>query len=86
MILNEFDAYQEALKKINLNEEVMPIYKGRLLMENVDMYCKIQKILACNAFEKAHRWLYDLDIENLNELILYMETHPEVECYFYDSY
>jgi hypothetical protein len=67
MILNEFDAYQEALKKINLNEEVMPIYKGRLLMENVDMYCKIQKILACNAFEKAHRWLYDLDIENLNE-------------------
>lgn len=67
MILNEFDAYQEALKKINLNEEVMPIYKGRILTENVDIYCKIQKLLGCNAFEGAHRWLYDLDIENLDE-------------------
>ena len=67
MILNEFDAYQAALKKINLDEEVMPIYKGRILTENADTYCKIQKLLACNAFEKAHRWLYDLDVENLDE-------------------
>lgn len=67
MILNEFDAYQEALRKINLNEEVMPIYKGKVLTENVDTYCKIQKLLACNHLEGAHRWLYDLDIENLDE-------------------
>ena len=67
MILNEFDAYQAALRKINLNEEVMPIYKGKVLTENVDTYCKIQKLLACNRFEGAHRWLYDLDIENLDE-------------------
>lgn len=67
MILNEFDVYQAALKKINLNEEVIPIYKGKVLTENVDAYCKIQKLLACNALEGAHRWLYDLDIENLSE-------------------
>lgn len=67
MVLNEFDAYREALKKINLNEEVMPIYKGRLLTENVEIYCKIQKILDCPAMEPCHRWLYDLDVENLDE-------------------
>ncbi len=67
MILNEFDAYQAALRKINLNEEAMPVYNGKILTENVDTYCKIQKLLACNRFEGAHRWLYDLDIENLDE-------------------
>ena len=67
MILNEFDAYREALKKVNLNEEVMPIYKGRLLTENVELYCKIQKLLNCPAMEQCHRWLYDLDVENLDE-------------------
>lgn len=67
MILNEFDAYREALKKVNLNEEVMPIYKGRLLTENVELYCKIQKLLNCPAMEQCHRWLYDLDVENIDE-------------------
>ena len=67
MILNEFDAYREALKKININEEVMPIYKGKLLTENVEIYCKIQKLLNCPAMEQCHRWLYDLDVENLDE-------------------
>ena len=67
MILNEFDVYQNALKKINLNEGALPIYKGRILSENVDTYYKIQKLLNCNPMEKCHRWLYDLDVENLNE-------------------
>lgn len=67
MVLNEFDVYREALKKVNLNEEVMPIYKGRLLTENVELYCKIQKLLNCPAMEQCHRWLYDLDVENLDE-------------------
>lgn len=67
MILNEFDVYQNALKKINLNEGALPIYKGRILSENVDSYFKIQKLLNCNPMEKCHRWLYDLDVENLDE-------------------
>lgn len=67
MILNEFDAYREALKKVNLNEEVMPYVRGKLLTENVEIYAKIQKILACPAMEQCHRYLYDLDVENLNE-------------------
>lgn len=67
MVLNEFDAYREALKKVNLNEEVMPIYNGRLLTENVEYYCKIQKLLNCPSMEQCHKWLYDLDVENLDE-------------------
>lgn len=67
MILTELDVYADALKKINLNEEVMPIYKGRVLTENVDIYCKIQKLLGCRPMEGCHRFLYDLDVENLDE-------------------
>lgn len=67
MILNDFDAYTAALKKINLNESAMPIYRGRILTENVDIYCKIQKLLNCPSMEQCHRWLYDLDVENLDE-------------------
>jgi hypothetical protein len=47
MILNEFDACLAALKKVKLDEEVMPIHNGRVLTENVDTYCKIQKLLGC---------------------------------------
>lgn len=66
-ILNEFDACQAALKKIDLDEEVMPFVRGKLLTENVDVYAKIQKLLSCKEFEPCHRFLYDLDIENIDE-------------------
>lgn len=66
-ILNEFDTYQAALKKVDLNEEVMPFVRGKLLTENVDIYAKIQKLLGCKEFEPCHRFLYDLDIENIDE-------------------
>lgn len=67
MILTELDVYTAALKKVKLDEEVMPIYKGKLLTENVDTYCKIQRLLNCSPMETCHRWLYDLDVENLDE-------------------
>ena len=66
-ILNEFDAYQVALKKVKLDEEVMPFVRGKLLTENLDIYAKIQKLLGCKEFEPCHRFLYDLDIENIDE-------------------
>ena len=67
MIFNEFDLYRAALKKINLNESALPLYKGRILSENVEAYEKAQKILNCKGLEKCHRWVYDLDFENLDE-------------------
>ena len=67
MIFNEFDLYRAALKKINLNESALPLYKGRILSENVEAYGKAQKILNCKGLEKCHRWVYDLDFENLDE-------------------
>lgn len=67
MIFNEFDLYRDALKKINLNESALPLYKGRILSENVEAYGKAQKILNCKDLEKCHRWIYDLDFENLDE-------------------
>ena len=66
-ILNEFDMYQAALKKVKLDEEVMPFVRGKLLTENLDIYAKIQKLLGCKEFEPCHRFLYDLDIENIDE-------------------
>ena len=66
-ILNEFDTYQAALKKVKLDEEVMPFVRGKLLTENLDIYAKIQKLLGCKEFEPCHRFLYDLDIENIDE-------------------
>lgn len=67
MIFNEFDLYRAALKKINLNESALPLYKGRILSENIEAYEKAQKILNCKGLEKCHRWVYDLDFENLDE-------------------
>lgn len=62
----EFDELQDALSRVRLDENAMPYYRGRLV-EHVDSYNKIQKLLACNEMESAHKYLYDLDIENLED-------------------
>lgn len=62
----EFDELQEALSRVRLDENVMP-YRNGMLVENEDEYNKIQKLLACEKMQDAHRWLYDLDYENLSE-------------------
>lgn len=59
--------YRDALSRINMNEEIMPFIRGKILQENVDIYAKIQKILSCDRMANCHRFLYDLDIENLTE-------------------
>jgi hypothetical protein len=40
-ILTEFDMYRDALSRININEEIMPFMRGKILQENVDIYAKI---------------------------------------------
>lgn len=65
-IFNDFDLCQEALKKVNLNEAAMPIVRG-VIVEDVDTYNKIQKLLNIQAFEPCHRFLYNLDVEQLSE-------------------
>lgn len=37
-LVNDFEVWQEALKKIDLNEGALPIYHGRILRENAKEY------------------------------------------------
>jgi hypothetical protein len=64
-ILTEFDELQEAMKKINLDESVLPYYNGRLC--NADSVNKIQKILNCPEMISCHKYLYNLDLDQLSE-------------------
>ena len=64
-ILTEFDELQEAMKKINLNESIMPYINGILC--DAPSYNKVQKILDCPEMISAHKYLYDLDLDQLSE-------------------
>lgn len=65
-ILTEFDELQEAMKKINLDESVMPYMNGRIVSDDVS-YNKVQKILDCPEMISAHKYLYNLDLDQLSE-------------------
>lgn len=60
-ILTEFDELQEAMKRINLDESVMPYVNGRLV--DSGSYNKVQKILDCPEMISAHKYLYNLDLD-----------------------
>lgn len=64
-ILTDFDGLQEAMKKINLDESVMPYVNGRLV--DSEAYNKTQKILNCPEMISAHKFLYNLDMDQLTE-------------------
>ena len=64
-ILTEFDELQNALSKINMNESIMPFVNGRLVDD--ESYNKIQKILNCPEMVSCHKYLYNLDLDQLNE-------------------
>ena len=64
-ILTEFDGLQEALKKVNIDEAVMPYANGRLV--DADAFNKTQKILNCPEMISAHKYLYNLDMDQLTE-------------------
>jgi hypothetical protein len=64
-IITELDGYQAALSKINMNESVMPYVNGRLVSEKA--YNKVQKILNCPEMIASHKYLYNLDLDQLTE-------------------
>ena len=66
-LVNDFEVWQDALKKIDLNEGALPIYHGRILRENAKEYQKMQKILNCPVMIKCHKYIFDLDPEQLDE-------------------
>ena len=64
-ILTEFDGLQEALKKVKMDESVMPYVNGRLVDDGA--WNKTQKILNCPEMISAHKYLYNLDMDQLTE-------------------
>ena len=64
-ILTEFDGLQEALKKVKMDESVMPYVNGRLVDDAA--FNKTQKILDCPEMISAHKYLYNLDMDQLTE-------------------
>lgn len=64
-ILTEFDGLQEALKKVKMDEAVLPYCNGRLV--DSDAFNKTQKILNCPEMISAHKYLYNLDMDQLTE-------------------
>lgn len=64
-ILTEFDGLQEALKKVKMDESVMPYVNGRLVDDSA--WNKTQKILNCPEMISAHKYLYNLDMDQLTE-------------------
>ena len=64
-ILTEFDELQAALAKVNMNESVFTYQNGRLIDSNA--FNKTQKILNCPEMISAHKYLYELDMDQLTE-------------------
>lgn len=60
------DTWRAALAKCHLSEAVMPTSRGYLI-ENVDAYNRIQAILDTPEMEHCHKFLYNLDVEDLQE-------------------
>ena len=66
MIFNDMDTWRDALAKCNLSKAIMPTSRGYLI-ENVDAYNRIQAILDTPEMEHCHKFLYNLDVEDLQE-------------------
>ena len=64
-ILTEFDELQAALAKINMDESVLPYINGRLVDD--EAFNKSQKILNCPEMISAHKYIYELDMDQLTE-------------------
>lgn len=60
------DQWTEALSRCKLSEAVLPTSRGYLI-ENVECYNKIQALLNAPAMEHCHKFLYNLDVEDLQE-------------------
>lgn len=63
---SDLDAYAEALNKIDFDDVVLPYKNGRLV-ENVEVYNKVQKLLDCPELEQTHQFLYAVDCDEIGE-------------------
>lgn len=64
-------------------EDIIPIVK--ILMKYLDKEYYDDNARSIWEYDEAHDQIQE-SIINLIWLKMYMESHPEVECYFYDSY
>ena len=64
--LTEYDELQDALRRVRINEEVMPYYEGRLV-EKIDTYKQMQAILDCDKMSDCHKYLLDLDVSDMDD-------------------
>ena len=64
-------------------EDILPIVK--ILMKYLDREYYEDNAHSIWEYDEAHDHIQE-SIINLIWLKMYMESHPEVECYFYDSY
>ena len=64
-ILTEFDELQAALAKINMDESVFTYQNGKLI--DSEAFNKSQKILNCPEMISAHKYIYELDMDQLTE-------------------
>ena len=65
------------------SEDIIPIVK--ILMKYLDKEYYDDNADSIWEYEEAHEHIQD-SIINLMWLKMYMESHPEVTCYFYDSW
>ena len=64
--LTEMEAYQLALSKVNLREAVAPLFRGKIV-EDEDTYNKVHQLLDCPKMEHAHKFLLDVDFEDITD-------------------
>lgn len=60
------EPYIKAFEKCDLRTSVMPFYRG-YIVEDIDTYNKIQRLLDTPEMESSHQFLYSLDVEALSE-------------------
>ena len=60
----EQDRLMAAFAKVNLREAVDPLYRGKIV-EDEELYNKVQQLLDCPDMEHAHQFLLDIDFEDV---------------------
>ena len=83
-ILNKLHCMQDNDSRTTVDaEDIIPIVK--ILMKYLDREYYEDNARSIWEYDEAHDNIQN-SIINLMWLKMYMESHPEVECYFYDSY
>lgn len=62
--LGEYDALRAAFAKVNLREAATPMVRGKIV-EDTDTYNKVQQLLDCPDMEHVHKFLLDIDFDEI---------------------